>query len=106
VRKIGGKNMSEKTIEFGEIYKGDLDSDGHLSDYVGRNIVIKGVEFGELGTLGDYAILTVQIGNEIKRLHTFSEVIIRQCKKLEPHLKNGISVKAKLIKRKNYITLE
>lgn len=98
--------MSEKTVEFGKIYKGDLDSDGHLSDYVGKNLVIKSVEFGELGTLGNYAILTVQIGDEIKRLHTFSEVVIRQCEKLEPHLKTGTSVKAKLVKRKNYITLE
>jgi len=98
--------MSEKTVEFGEIYTGDLNSDGRLSDYVGRSIVIRAVEFGELGTLGNYAILTVQIGNEVKRLHTFSEVIIRQCKKLEPHLKNGAFVKAKLVKRKNYITLE
>lgn len=97
--------MSE-IIEFGEIHKGDIDSDGHLGDMVGKIMHIKAVEFGKLETLGDYAVVTAQVGNEIKRLHTFSAILIKQLKKIEPYVAQGKIVKAKLIKRKNYYTFE
>ncbi len=93
--------------KFGEIYKGELKSEGQLTELVGTTFVIKAVEIGTLGgKLGEYAIATVNTGKETKRLHTFSSVLIKQLKRVKEYTDKGEEVEATLRKVKNYYTLE
>jgi len=104
------KNVENETtqgvVAFSDIYKGSLESDGQLADYLNEEMIIKDVEFTELGNYGDVAIVTVEVKNVERRLHTFSKVLIRQLKAIESTLKEGKVVKARLVKRKRYYTFE
>jgi len=104
------KNVENETtqgvVAFSDVYKGSLDSHGRLTDYLNEEMIIKDVEFTELGNYGDVAIATVEVKNVERRLHTFSQVLIKQLKAIEDVLKEGKVVKARLVKRKRYYTFE
>jgi hypothetical protein len=101
---MAGDRMPKK---FSEVYKGELKSDGQLTELVGQNFIIKAVEVGELsGKLGEYAIATVQAGDKTMRLHTFSKVLIKQLKAVKPYVDKGEEIEATIRKIKNYYTLE
>ena len=98
----------KKVIEFNEIARRTLDSVGSLSDLVGQTIYITDVEFRELGNLGEVAIVVYHPANsdELVKRHTFSQVLIEQLKSIKDYLDQGYEVKAKIVKRKRYLTFE
>jgi len=106
----GGEMMVKKKqvdlLSFSDVYKGSLESDGQLTEYVNQTMIIKDVEFTELGTYGEVAIAIVEVDGETKRLHTFSQVLIKQLKAIKPYLEQGKPIRATLRKRKRYYTFE
>jgi len=99
------KEKENEIIEFREI-KGELNSDGRLSDYVNTTMIIEDVEFKNFANIGDCAIATVKVNNETLRLHTFSKVLIKQLVRVAEVIKQGKKVQARLVRRKRYLTFE
>mgnify|MGYP000380216681 CR=1 FL=1 len=100
------KKENEEIVEFSSIYKGSLGSDGRLTDYVNEIMVIEDVEFKEIDNYGEVAIVTVQLGREKLKLHTFSQVLMKQLKAIKEHTDKGKKVRARLTRRKRYYTFE
>jgi len=92
-------------IEFGEVYKGSLNSDGRLSELVGETFLIKSVEITEIA-LGEVAIAEIERDGKTERRHTFSSVLIDQLKQVKEFTDKGKKVKATLKKVKRYYTLQ
>ena len=88
---------------FSEIYEGAIESEGQLSELINEEFLIHDVEFKHLN-LGEVALVTVEIDNEVRKLHTFSRVLIDQLKEIKKHTDKGFSIQVKLVKRKNYYT--
>lgn len=102
--------MSNKIVEFGEIKKRSLDSVGGLTELRGKTLLITDVEFQEMGSLGEVAVVTVEYTERgkkrIEKRHTFSKVLISQLKAVKEYIEQGMKVQAKLTKRRNYYTFE
>jgi len=92
---------TEKIKSFSEVYKGaSLNSAGQLIELVGKEIILRDVEFSELGSYGEVAVVTVEYDGNVERRHTFSSVLIKQLKAIQSEL----PVKTVIKKRKRYYT--
>ena len=100
------KKNEEEIVEFSDVYKGSLGSDGRLTDYVNEIMIIEDVEFTEIQNYGEVAIVTVRIGKGKLRLHTFSQVLMKQLKAIKEITDQGKKVRARLVRRKRYYTFE
>jgi len=81
----------------------NLPSYANLIEAINKVIVIKGIEVRETARGKVYYIHTDNMGS----FYTWSKVVGRQLEEInEKYLKNGKKVKAKVVKRKNYLTLE
>jgi hypothetical protein len=103
---VEGKGEEEKPIEFKEVYRGGLGSDGQLTELVDKTFIVKNVEIQEMGKYGEVAIATIMYDRVEQRRHTFSSVLIRQLKALKEYTDKGKKVKCTLRKVKRYYTLE
>ena len=92
-------------VDFGKIYKGSLNSDGRLSELIGKTFLIKNVEITEIA-LGEVAIATIEVDGKEERRHTFSAVLIDQLKQVKEFTDKGKKVRATLKKVKRYYTLQ
>jgi hypothetical protein len=104
--KVEEKGEEEKVVEFKEVYRGGLGSDGQLTELVDKTFVIQGVEIQEMGKYGEVAIATIELNSKVERRHTFSAVLIKQLKALKEFTDKGKKVKCTLRKVKRYYTLE
>lgn len=109
------KEKETGLVQFREIYKGKLNSDGNLSDFKNDTLIIKDVEFGTITVKGketEYAIATCDYNQNTLRLHTFSKVLIDQLKVIKSEIDKSksegkpITVKVRVTKVKNYYTFE
>jgi len=89
--------------KFSEIYENILDSEGSLSELINEEFLIHDVEFKK-SKIGEVAIVTVEYDNQIRKLHTFSGVLLDQLREIKKHTDKGFSIQVKLVKRKNYYT--
>jgi hypothetical protein len=104
--KVEGKGEEEKVVEFREVYRGSLMSDGQLTELVDKSFIIKGVEIQEMGKYGEVAIATIELDGKVERRHTFSGVLVKQLKAVKEITDKGKKVKCTLRKVKRYYTLE
>jgi hypothetical protein len=104
--KVEGKGEEEKVVEFKEVYRGSLMSDGQLTELVDKSFIIRSVEVQEMGKYGEVAIATIELGGKVERRHTFSSVLIKQLKAIKEFTDKGKRVKCTLRKVKRYYTLE
>jgi hypothetical protein len=104
--KVEGKGEEEKVVEFKEVYRGSLMSDGQLTELVDKSFIIKGVEIQEMGKYGEVAIATIELNGKVERRHTFSSVLVKQLKAVKEITDKGKKVKCTLRKVKRYYTLE
>jgi hypothetical protein len=98
------KPIEKQTVNFNEIYKGGLDSVGGLTELEGKSFVISAVDFQQISSLGDVAIVTVEVGKKTEKRHTFSAVLLKQLQIIADVLKSGRKVKVTLKRIKNYYT--
>jgi hypothetical protein len=103
---VEGKGEEEKVVEFKEVYRGSLQSDGQLTELVDKTFVIQSVEIQEMGKYGEVAIVTIAGNGKVERRHTFSSVLIKQLKAIKEFTDKGKKVKCTLRKVKRYYTLE
>lgn len=94
--------------KFEEIYKGELESDGQLTELVNQKFIVEDVEFKNMsGKLGEVALVQVDLGGQKLKLHTFSSVLIKQLRAIKQYInKNNDTVEVTLRKTKNYYTFE
>jgi hypothetical protein len=104
--KVEEKGEEEKVVEFKEVYRGGLGSDGQLTELVDKTFIIKGVEIQEMGKYGEVAVVTIIYDRVEQRRHTFSAVLIKQLKAIKEFTDKGKKVKCTLRKVKRYYTLE
>jgi len=100
------KKKKEEVVKFSEVYKGSLNADGRLTDFVNEVMIIEKVEFAEISNYGEVAIATVRIADSTLRLYTFSQVLIKQLKAIKEIVDQGKKVEAHLVRRKRYYTFE
>jgi hypothetical protein len=100
--KVEGKGV----VEFKEVYRGSLMSDGQLTELVDKSFIVKSVEIQEMGKYGEVAIATIELNGKVERRHTFSSVLIKQLKAIKEFTDKGKKVKCTLRKVKRYYTLE
>ncbi len=100
------KKENGEIVEFSEVYKGSLNADGRLTDYVNEIMIITNVEFNEIPNYGEVGIATVKLGKETLRLYTFSQVLIKQLKAIKEFTDKGKKVRVHLVRRKRYYTFE
>jgi hypothetical protein len=104
--KVEEKEEEKAVVEFKEVYRGSLQSDGQLTELVDRTFIIKGVEIQEMGKYGEVAVVTIIYDRVEQRRHTFSAVLIKQLKAIKEFTDKGKKVKCTLRKVKRYYTLE
>jgi hypothetical protein len=104
--KVEEKEEEKAVVEFKEVYKGSLQSNGQLTELVDKTFVIQGVEIQEMGKYGEVAIATIELNSKVERRHTFSAVLIKQLKAIKEFTDKGKKVKCTLRKVKRYYTLE
>ncbi|MEM1925371.1 MAG: hypothetical protein QXH44_09920 [Pyrobaculum sp.] len=108
------EKISGKVISFAELRKTrnpfGTEKIDRLDSYINKEIVIKDYKVDE-GMIQGKKVNFVYIlaidpekGEEVT-LRTTSEVILKQLRQLEPYLKEGYLVKAKVIKKKRYLSL-
>ena len=106
------KRVNEKDreiVEFSDIYRGSLNSDGRIADYLGSEVVIEKVEFTELGNVGQVGIIECffpDYPDKKMRLHTFSQVLLNQLEVIKKYTDQGKKVRVKIVKKKRYYTFE
>lgn len=104
-------NNKENMLNFTDIVKSErpksFDADAKLSDYIDWEIIIENIEIIETQSLGNAIIITANVGNEIKRLLTFSTIIYKQIMdyNLMEKVKAGAKIKAYICKKKRYLML-
>jgi len=99
------KKKDEKVVNFSDVYKGDMDSEGQIAELVNKTFVIRDVSFDEFN-LGRVAIATIEIDGKTEKRHTFSSVLIKQLEEVKKYTDEGIGVRVTLKKRKNYYYFE
>jgi hypothetical protein len=104
--KVEEKGEEKGVVEFREVYRGSLMSDGQLTELVDKTFVIQGVEIQEMGKYGEVAIATIELDGKVERRHTFSSVLVKQLKAVKEITDKGKKVKCTLRKVKRYYTLE
>jgi hypothetical protein len=104
--KVEEKVEEKGVVEFKEVYRGGLGSDGQLTELVDKSFIIKGVEIQEMGKYGEVAIATIELNGKVERRHTFSSVLVKQLKAVKEITDKGKRVKCTLRKVKRYYTLE
>jgi hypothetical protein len=104
--KVEEKEEEKAVVEFKEVYRGSLQSNGQLTELVDKTFVIQGVEIQEMGKYGEVAVVTIIYDRVEQRRHTFSAVLIKQLKAIKEFTDKGKKVKCTLRKVKRYYTLE
>jgi len=85
---------------------GSLGSEGRLTDRVNQcvDILIESIELKQLGKR-PVIVLDIVEGDKVTKLHTFSEVLIKQLMIIKERFGSGI-LRAKIAKRRSYYTLD
>lgn len=106
--------MSGKIINFSELKKTrnpfNTEKVERLDVYINREIIIRDYKIDE-GTIQERKVNFIYIlaidpsTNEEVTLRTTSEVILKQLRQIEPYLKDGYLIKARIIKKKRYLSL-
>ena len=109
--KVEGKGEEKReeekaVVDFKEVYKGSLASNGQLTEMVDKTFLITSVEIQEMGRYGEVAVATIELNGVVQRRHTFSSVLVKQLKAIKEIIDEGKKVKATLRKVKRYYTLE
>lgn len=95
-----------ETTKFSEIVNSNWDTVGNISDLKGELLTLLGFELIQ-DSQNEVAIVELERedGTIKEKRHTFSGVLIKQLKQIEPVLRNK-KVLATVTKRKNYYTFE
>lgn len=106
--------MNGKIINFSELKRTrnpfNTEKVERLDSFINKEIIIKDYRVDE-GVIQNkkvnftYILAVDPETNEEVTLRTTSEVILKQLRQLEPYLKEGYLVKAKVIKKKRYLSL-
>jgi len=104
--KVEVKEEEKAVVDFKEVYRGSLQSDGQLTELVDKTFIITGVEIQEMGKYGEVAVVTLSFNGAVQRRHTFSTVLLKQLKAIKEYTDKGKKVKVTLRKVKRYYTLE
>jgi len=96
----------ERIIDIKDILKGSLGTEGSLSELINVPFYIKNVEFSETQNYGEVAVVEVEIDGEVKKYHTFSQVLIKQLRQLQKYLDGNTKILATIRRRKRYYTLD
>jgi len=96
---------TNRVIEFSKVsqYSGLLAECEPLANLIGEYIEISSVDYMKIPKYGEVAIITTR---NKKRYYTFSRVVIEQLRNIEDTLKKGYIIKARITKKRRYITLE
>jgi hypothetical protein len=103
---LGGEQVEqERIIDFSEVsrFSGLLLECEPLTNRLGEQIEIASVDYTKIARYGEAAIITTR---DKKKYYTFSKVILDQLRRIEDTLKNGYIVRARIVKKHRYLTLE
>jgi hypothetical protein len=105
--ELEGEELMEtsKIIDFSEVsrFSGLLLECEPLTNHLGEQIEIASVDYTKIARYGEAAIITTK---DKKKYYTFSKVILDQLRRIEDTLKNGYIVRARVVKKHRYLTLE
>ncbi|MEM4452447.1 MAG: hypothetical protein QW182_04495 [Thermosphaera sp.] len=106
--------MNGKIINFSELKRTrnpfNTEKVERLDSFINKEIIIRDYKVDEGNIQGKKVSFTYILAvdpstNEEVTLRTTSEVVLKQLRQIEPYLKDGYLIKARVIKKKRYLSL-